>query len=173
MFQIDELARYTLSNLISESLSSSNPSSAPPSPVVGPAVAVADGHPFSSPLRHPSLPHLLTSPFSRRKVFHGSNPSPPTSSGELDDPTIQAAMLSGPGLGRDYPASNGWMVGSGLDKRLRMDEWGAKMVGMQHTFVDPIHPGALPGSALWADMMLWEWVLSLSLLKVMVLMRMG
>ncbi|CAH7668780.1 hypothetical protein BY996DRAFT_4579330 [Phakopsora pachyrhizi] len=43
-----------------------------------------------------------------------------------------------------------------LKKRLRLDEWGALMLGQEHHYRDVLHVGALPGGALWGDVMLWE-----------------
>lgn len=44
----------------------------------------------------------------------------------------------------------------GLDERLRIDESGALMLGQEHHFRDLLHPKALPGSWIWADVMLYE-----------------
>lgn len=44
----------------------------------------------------------------------------------------------------------------GLDERLRMDESGALMLGQEHHFRDLLHPQAVPGSYLWANVMLYE-----------------
>lgn len=70
----------------------------------------------------------------------------------------------------------------GLDERLRVDEWGALMLGQEHHFRDLLHPNkgsslsslprdlcelelmqfvcAVPGSYLWGDILLYEYVLS-------------
>jgi hypothetical protein len=44
----------------------------------------------------------------------------------------------------------------GLDERLRIDESGSLMLGQEHHFRDLLHPEALPGSWIWADVMLYE-----------------
>lgn len=44
----------------------------------------------------------------------------------------------------------------GLDERLRVDMSGALMLGQEHHFRDLLHPEAVPGSYLWADVMLYE-----------------
>ncbi|KAL8280436.1 hypothetical protein RQP46_007084 [Phenoliferia psychrophenolica] len=44
----------------------------------------------------------------------------------------------------------------GLSSRLRIDEWGALMLGQEKHFVDKVHPLPLPGSYLWANMMLFQ-----------------
>lgn len=44
----------------------------------------------------------------------------------------------------------------GLDSRLRVDEWGALMLGQEHEFRDLLHPNAIPGSYLWGEVMLYE-----------------
>lgn len=46
----------------------------------------------------------------------------------------------------------------GLDQRLRLDEWGALMLGQEHHFRDLLHPDVIPGSYLWGDIMLYEYV---------------
>ncbi|MBW0493172.1 hypothetical protein O181_032887 [Austropuccinia psidii MF-1] len=43
-----------------------------------------------------------------------------------------------------------------LNARLRIDEWGALMLGQEAHFRDVLHVAALPGGVLWGDMMLWE-----------------
>lgn len=52
----------------------------------------------------------------------------------------------------------------GLDERLRVSEYGALLLGQENHFKDFLHPDVLPGSYLWSDMLLYEYVLSLSLL---------
>lgn len=44
----------------------------------------------------------------------------------------------------------------GLDERLRVDEWGAIMLGQEHLFRDLLHPASLPGSYIWGDIILYE-----------------
>ncbi|GAA5887903.1 hypothetical protein JCM6882_000795 [Rhodosporidiobolus microsporus] len=44
----------------------------------------------------------------------------------------------------------------GLAHRLRMDESGRLMLGQEHLFRDLLHPLPVPGSWLWADVMLYE-----------------
>lgn len=52
----------------------------------------------------------------------------------------------------------------GLDHRLRIDESGKLMLGQEHLFRDLLHPLPVPGSWIWADIMLYELsCLSLSL----------
>lgn len=43
-----------------------------------------------------------------------------------------------------------------LRSRLRLDEWGALMLGQEHRFRDVMHVRELPGGVLWGDIMLWE-----------------
>ncbi|POW00473.1 hypothetical protein PSTT_13103 [Puccinia striiformis] len=43
-----------------------------------------------------------------------------------------------------------------LEPRLRIDEWGALMLGQEHHFRDVMHVRELPGGVLWGDLMLWE-----------------
>lgn len=43
----------------------------------------------------------------------------------------------------------------GLDSRLRLNEWGALMLGQEHHFRDLLHPAAVL-SYVWADIILWE-----------------
>ncbi|KNZ52150.1 hypothetical protein VP01_3672g1 [Puccinia sorghi] len=45
---------------------------------------------------------------------------------------------------------------SRLESRLRIDEWGALMLGQEHHFRDVMHVRELPGGVLWGDVMLWE-----------------
>ncbi|KAA1112052.1 hypothetical protein PGT21_021189 [Puccinia graminis f. sp. tritici] len=45
---------------------------------------------------------------------------------------------------------------SSLEPRLRIDEWGALMLGQEHHFRDVMHVRELPGGVLWGDVMLWE-----------------
>ncbi|PLW55157.1 hypothetical protein PCANC_05281 [Puccinia coronata f. sp. avenae] len=45
---------------------------------------------------------------------------------------------------------------SSLQPRLRIDEWGALMLGQEHHFRDVMHVRELPGGVLWGDVMLWE-----------------
>ncbi|KAM0791620.1 hypothetical protein ACM66B_006059 [Microbotryomycetes sp. NB124-2] len=44
----------------------------------------------------------------------------------------------------------------GLNERLRIDESGALMLGQEHHFRDLLHPNAVPGSWLWANVLLYE-----------------
>ncbi|GAA6003615.1 uncharacterized protein JCM10292_000651 [Rhodotorula paludigena] len=44
----------------------------------------------------------------------------------------------------------------GLAHRLRLDESGRIMLGQEHHFRDLLHPKAVPGSWIWADVMLYE-----------------
>ncbi|KAK4047254.1 hypothetical protein OIV83_005558 [Microbotryomycetes sp. JL201] len=44
----------------------------------------------------------------------------------------------------------------GLGERLRIDESGALMLGQEHHFRDLLHPNAVPGSWLWANVLLYE-----------------
>lgn len=44
----------------------------------------------------------------------------------------------------------------GLDHRLRIDESGRLMLGQEHLFRDLLHPLPVPGSWIWADIMLYE-----------------
>ncbi|GAA6064655.1 hypothetical protein JCM10212_005241 [Sporobolomyces blumeae] len=44
----------------------------------------------------------------------------------------------------------------GLATRLRIDESGKLMLGQEHLFRDLLHPLPVPGSWLWADIMLYE-----------------
>ncbi|GAA5925875.1 uncharacterized protein JCM15063_005149 [Sporobolomyces koalae] len=44
----------------------------------------------------------------------------------------------------------------GLNHRLRIDESGKLMLGQEHLFRDLLHPLPVPGSWIWADIMLYE-----------------
>lgn len=48
----------------------------------------------------------------------------------------------------------------GLDERLRVSEYGALLLGQENHFKDFLHPDVLPGSYLWSDMLLYEYVLA-------------
>ncbi|KAK4704113.1 hypothetical protein P7C70_g2097, partial [Phenoliferia sp. Uapishka_3] len=45
---------------------------------------------------------------------------------------------------------------AGLGERLRIDEWGSLMLGMEKYFQDDLHPKSLPGGYLWANMILQQ-----------------
>ncbi|KAM0747583.1 hypothetical protein T439DRAFT_328814 [Meredithblackwellia eburnea MCA 4105] len=45
---------------------------------------------------------------------------------------------------------------AGLGQRLRVDEWGSLMLGMEKYFRDDLHPKQLPGGYLWGNMMLHQ-----------------
>lgn len=127
MYQIDELARYTISNLLIEA-SAFDPAEH--------SVSYYSTQALNA-LRH------LSSPFTS---------SPPPSSSTRRRTNRVSPMQRG---GKE---ANKWMEGLGLSKRLRMNEWGTRMTGQSHLFVDTIHPAATPGSILWGDIMLWEYV---------------
>lgn len=46
----------------------------------------------------------------------------------------------------------------GLDVRLRIDPSGRLMLGQEHLFRDLLHPLPLPGSWLWGNVVLYEYV---------------
>ncbi|GAA5872536.1 hypothetical protein JCM3774_006846 [Rhodotorula dairenensis] len=50
-------------------------------------------------------------------------------------------------------ADRAWARRAALDQRLRVDEWGARMLGQAQYFRDDIHPNALPGSYLYGNML--------------------
>ncbi|KNZ56811.1 hypothetical protein VP01_2310g3 [Puccinia sorghi] len=43
-----------------------------------------------------------------------------------------------------------------IASRLKLNDWGHRMLGFENHFRDAVHPQAVPGSVLWSDMMLWE-----------------
>ncbi|KAK4701444.1 hypothetical protein P7C70_g4789, partial [Phenoliferia sp. Uapishka_3] len=45
---------------------------------------------------------------------------------------------------------------AGLGDRLRVDEWGSLMLGMEKYFLDDLHPMSLPGGYLWGNMILQQ-----------------
>lgn len=50
-------------------------------------------------------------------------------------------------------ADRAWARRAGLDRRLKVDEWGARMLGQSQYFRDDIHPNPLPGSYLYGNML--------------------
>lgn len=50
-------------------------------------------------------------------------------------------------------ADRAWARRAGLNRRLRVDEWGALMLGQTQYFRDDIHPNPLPGSYLYGNML--------------------
>lgn len=43
-----------------------------------------------------------------------------------------------------------------LDERLDVDEWGPMILGQEHKFLDPVHPGPVPCDWLWMEMIFYE-----------------
>lgn len=50
-------------------------------------------------------------------------------------------------------ADRSWARKAKLGERLRVDEWGARMLGQSQYFRDDIHPSPLPGSYLYGNML--------------------
>ncbi|GAA5978089.1 hypothetical protein JCM10908_004225 [Rhodotorula pacifica] len=50
-------------------------------------------------------------------------------------------------------ASRSWARRATLDRRLKVDEWGSRMLGQARHFRDDIHPNPLPGSYLYGNML--------------------
>ncbi|BGO91798.1 hypothetical protein NBRC10512_003453 [Rhodotorula toruloides] len=73
-------------------------------------------------------------PSSSSPSYHPSTSSPPLSS------------FSEPSYSEDL----------GLSHRLRIDDSGRIMLGQEHRFRDLLHPLPVPGSWVWADVMLYE-----------------
>ncbi|GAA5967814.1 hypothetical protein JCM11641_005776 [Rhodosporidiobolus odoratus] len=66
------------------------------------------------------------------------------------------SSLSGPSAPLSNLAEPEEMEDLGLSHRLRIDEGGRLMLGQEHLFRDLLHPLPVPGSWIWADVMLYE-----------------